>query len=501
MADNVTYVTINDLEPASDAQITDGGLIETAIDNGLTYLPRKATFAQMANYVLNRYESAEGSAIKSRLDALTDLIGDSAMGTTATTITGAIAEHSNKIGNNSIVGIGDNTLTGAIAALAALTSIIGDTQITEIGDGTLTGAVSSMNAEMATAHDGAGYHNSVFRGKYLGGNVTSEQMTAIDDGSFDDLYIGDYWTIGGVNYRIAAFDYYLNTGQTNDSRTTAHHITLVPDTTIGSTTQMYSTRTTANGYSGSLVNSAMAALVANGGALKSAFGNRLLAIDQYFSSQTQNNRVSANTWQSATAFAMTEQNVYGTTIFSAPSGYNGTTFKIATNQTLDKSQYPLFRLAPQYQFCVGQTYWLRNVGSDTTFSTAANTGVAHVSFAEGGFGLRPAFNITGNGELHTVTYTYPDTFDLSQSDVGVTIDLEDAEWFDLISSGTTMTITWSASSGANGVHVNKGTPLTNGYVGWFAYAYDGASTFTITPTASMPSFAESTVRIDSSYYG
>ena len=26
----------------------------------------------------------------------------------------------------------------------------------------------------------------------------------------DDLFIGDYWTISGVNYRIAAFDYWLH---------------------------------------------------------------------------------------------------------------------------------------------------------------------------------------------------------------------------------------------------------------------------------------------------
>ena len=31
-------------------------------------------------------------------------------------------------------------------------------------------------------------------------------LAAIEAGTFEDLFIGDYWTIGGVTYRIAAFD-------------------------------------------------------------------------------------------------------------------------------------------------------------------------------------------------------------------------------------------------------------------------------------------------------
>lgn len=40
-------------------------------------------------------------------------------------------------------------------------------------------------------------HNSIYRGKYLGSSVTAEQYLAISTGAFTDLYIGDYWTIGG----------------------------------------------------------------------------------------------------------------------------------------------------------------------------------------------------------------------------------------------------------------------------------------------------------------
>ena len=67
----------------------------------------------------------------------------------------------------------------------------------------------------------AGYHNSIYRGKYLGDHVTDEQWEAIQNGTFEGMYIGDYWVINGVNWRIAAFDYWLRTGDKNwnDSQT------------------------------------------------------------------------------------------------------------------------------------------------------------------------------------------------------------------------------------------------------------------------------------------
>lgn len=82
---------------------------------------------------------------------------------------------------------------------------------------------------------GAGYHNSIYRGKNLGTAVTDEQWAAIKAGTFDDLFIGDYWKINDVKYYIAAFDYYYdnyadsNNMGTGSSYVDVHHITIVPD--------------------------------------------------------------------------------------------------------------------------------------------------------------------------------------------------------------------------------------------------------------------------------
>lgn len=90
----------------------------------------------------------------------------------------------------------------------------------------------------------AGSHNCIYRGKFLGNTVTAKQYTAISNGTFDDLYIGDYWTINNINWRIADFDYYYNCGDTNF---TTHHIIVVPDQSLGNV-RMNSTNTTQGGY-------------------------------------------------------------------------------------------------------------------------------------------------------------------------------------------------------------------------------------------------------------
>lgn len=119
-------------------------------------------------------------------------------------------------------------------------------------------AVEGTEAKIAPLlFNNAGAHNAIYRGKSLGSTVTTAQYAAIKAGTFDDLYIGDYWTIGGVNYRIAAFDYYLNSGDTN---CTTHHVVIVPDTCLYNA-QMHNTssggwesgaaNTTAGGYVGS----------------------------------------------------------------------------------------------------------------------------------------------------------------------------------------------------------------------------------------------------------
>lgn len=102
------------------------------------------------------------------------------------------------------------------------------------------GLQADIDAIQNVIADGAGAHNSIYRGKNLGTSVTAEQYKAISDGTFAGLYVGDYWVISGVTYRIAGFDYYMHNGDTD---TTKHHAVIVPDENMGSA-QMNTTNVT-----------------------------------------------------------------------------------------------------------------------------------------------------------------------------------------------------------------------------------------------------------------
>lgn len=75
-------------------------------------------------------------------------------------------------------------------------------------------------------------HRNVFRGKNLGEFITDEQLAAIRDGSFADLYVGDYWEKDGVRYRIADINYWKGVGYQESVQ--KPHILIVPDTILGS---------------------------------------------------------------------------------------------------------------------------------------------------------------------------------------------------------------------------------------------------------------------------
>ena len=87
-------------------------------------------------------------------------------------------------------------------------------------DGNVTVNINTVLAK------NAGAHNSIFRGDNLGESVTETQYTAISSGSFDNLFVGDYWTIDNIVYRIAGFDLFLHYG---DTELKTHHAVVVPD--------------------------------------------------------------------------------------------------------------------------------------------------------------------------------------------------------------------------------------------------------------------------------
>lgn len=256
--------------------------------------------------------------------------------------------------------------------------------------GSATSAANSAQAAQASATElaallfnNAGAHNAIYRGKNLGTSVTAAQWAAIANGTFADLYIGDYWVIGGVNWRIAAFDYYYKTGDTSCA---THHVVIVPDTNLY-THVMNDTNITTGGYIGSKMYTEGLAQAKT--QINSAFGSsHILSHRQLLVNAVTNGKPSGGSWYDSTVELMTEQNVYGGKIFGA--GNDGST--VPYLYTIDKSQFPLFAHDPS-MISNRQWFWLRDVVSAADFADVATFGRAYYSGASYDAGVRPAFSI------------------------------------------------------------------------------------------------------------
>lgn len=255
-------------------------------------------------------------------------------------------------------------------------------------------AVEGTEAKIAPLlFNNAGAHNAIYRGKSLGSTVTTAQYAAIKAGTFNDLYIGDYWTIGGVNYRIAAFDYYLNSGDTN---CTTHHVVIVPDTCLYNA-QMHNTssggyeagaaNTTAGGYVGSDMYKSNLEQAKT--TIKSAFSGHVLKHRIYLTNAVANGRASGGAWCDSEVDLMCEQMVYGSGIFSPVSDGSN----VPANYRVEKSQLPLFQHEPS-RICNRATWWLRDVITASGFADVSNNGNANYPSASHSLGVRPAFCIS-----------------------------------------------------------------------------------------------------------
>ena len=237
--------------------------------------------------------------------------------------------------------------------------------------------------------DNAATHNMVYRGKALGGSVTSEQWAAIKAGTFKDLYLGDYWSIGGVDYLIAAFNYWLTCG---DTACNTNHLLVVPRNNLY-TAGMNSSNITTGGYVGSEMYKTGLAQAKT--TINNAFGSaHILNHRQYLVNAVTSGAPTGTDWYDSTVELMNENMIYGGRQFSPMP--NGATdpWNTCRNYTIDKSQLPLFHLAP-WLICNRQWYWLRDVVSAAGFANVDSGGDADCSGASYAGGVRPVIGLIG----------------------------------------------------------------------------------------------------------
>jgi len=246
-----------------------------------------------------------------------------------------------------------------------------------------TTAVSNHLADYASKFpDNAGAHNSIYRGKSLGTSVTTKQYADIANGTFEDMYIGDYWTINSRVYRITAFNYYMQKG---DTATTANHITLVPDVSLYNHV-MNDTVITTGGYIGSKMyteglNNAKTTI-------KSDFSGHVLNHRKLLSNAVTDGKASGWVWANSEVDLMNEVMLYGSIVWGE-SAIGGSGYNVGEGT----SQLPLFALKPDI-ISNRQTFWLRDVVSAAHFAIVSSRGNADYGSASSASGVRPAFSIS-----------------------------------------------------------------------------------------------------------
>lgn len=232
----------------------------------------------------------------------------------------------------------------------------------------------------AAAGANAGFHNSIFRGKNLGTSFTAAQSAQITAGTFDDLFVGDYWVINGVNWRIAGFDPYYRCG---DNIPLGHHIAVVPDTILYST-QWNETNDTSTGYVGSAIRANIKAASASAAGAEekviAAFGSaHVLSYRAVYPTTYSSGKATSWAWTDARVELMNEVEVYGSNVLASnPSFETG----------ISKSQLPMFHLAPQF-VNIRSYWWLRSVRSATAATYVTHAGDAGNYGASYSTGVRP----------------------------------------------------------------------------------------------------------------
>ena len=235
-----------------------------------------------------------------------------------------------------------------------------------------------MNSEM---------HRNIFRGEYLGSSINPIQRRAISDGTFNNLYIGDYWTINGINWRIVDIDYWYTTIKST------HHIVIMPDDYIGSSKMFESTPSdSSNGYFYSLVEEKMNSDVKS--IVESAFGKSYIFTPPFRQLVKSVSKTAVVSTTSNNPFCIPNSNM----IF----GYD---YRAVGREkvTSEIRQLSLFRLNPKFITYGpgkpnGYDYWLRDIYDVSTsfvyFYSVTSSGLT-TRTSDQNIGMRPVFGITG----------------------------------------------------------------------------------------------------------
>jgi hypothetical protein len=242
-------------------------------------------------------------------------------------------------------------------------------------------------------------HNGIFRGKDLTKVYTVDEIyNRVSSGKFDDLYLGDYFTVSitttlpdetvkteNVSLMFGAFNYYYNCG---DTALTKPHAVLIPrNYGFATTAKMNETNTTEGGYINSYMHTTILPCYAT--SLQKALSNHVLTYRDILTNKV--NTTSASMagagstgsasgweWTDVTLQLMNEVQVYGTTAFSSS----------AFDVGMANRRLPVFKFITPVHYG-RNNFWLRSVVSSSNFALCGSVGYTNYSGASNELCARP----------------------------------------------------------------------------------------------------------------
>lgn len=242
--------------------------------------------------------------------------------------------------------------------------------------------------------DGAVTHNNIFRGQNLG-NLTATHIANIQNGTFHDMFVGDYFTVNGSSYVIADINYKKGHG---DNISLGNHLVLMPSDWSKTPTQtlapdsktthyMNDTNTTDGGFAGSKLYKTYLPQIQQ--KLEADFGSHLVQFREVVSTHVDDSGAPDQAeWRDTKVMIPSETMIYGTMVNG--NNKNGSWY----NAGDDVVQLALMRFNSEERNFHRQAIWLRDIHSASEFAYAGINGNADWSSASiTGFGVRAFFLI------------------------------------------------------------------------------------------------------------
>lgn len=328
---------------------------------------------------------------------LYDVIADIQIGDALTTGTGGNIAAADTL-TDQIKAKANSSDLGTAAAKDSTNAVTsGSTDLVESGAvaselATIDSSIQTLTNQIDIIESSVNWRTGL-RFKNLGTSFTSAQQTALTNGDFSEFWNGDYWVIGGHNWRIVD-----NSGiarRKGDTNFDRNSLVIMPDDNLvvaeayliddandsghGYNNCAYRTRTDGKGR-------AQCKSI-----ISSAFGSSHIASHrELMSSARGTSGATSWAWTDADVELPSEANIYGHSAWS--SGITSGCYSPGYNIGTEWGQFMLFRLAPYMAINRNQNYWLRDIASASYFAGVDNGGYASsYTPSSARVGLRPHF--------------------------------------------------------------------------------------------------------------